>query len=254
MKKRWLTLVSASLACVMWATISAKTTTVEEVVPDVTPVYNLFTFEVTDEVQPAFYETGYQNFTQSLANEPGTWVMNAGNDKTNNQLVYVAEVYENKKAYEAHKKSPQYNAFVDAVGRHLNSRAFYSLEPVALLTKEEPLQLVNEDTVLVNLAKVTVKSGYNDDFARIVVAEMKQSIATEPGVLAMYAGRVKGDRNTWYFFEVYANEDAYAKHRNTWAFKWYISETKDMVLEKFVTPIEAKLIMHKGQVNYEAIQ
>lgn len=81
---------------------------------------------------------------------------------------------------------------------------------------------------------------------------MKQSIATEPGVLAMYAGRVKGDRNTWYFFEIYENEAAYTKHRNTWAFKWYISETKDMVAEKSVTPIKAKLMMHKGHINYEA--
>lgn len=251
MKKYWKMLATTSLLCLMMATGSAKSTTVEPEVPDNIPVYNLFTFEVDQAVQPAFYDNGYQNFTKSLANESGTWAMNAGTDKTNSNLVYVAEIYENNKAYEIHKKSPQYNAFIDAVGRHLNSRTFYALEPVALLTKEDSLALVNDTQVLVNLAMVKVKPGYNEDFSRVVVDEMKQSIATEPGVLAMYAGQVKGDKNTWYFYEIYANKEAYEKHRNTWAFKWYISETKDMLTDKSITSMEAKLLMHKGAINYE---
>ncbi|MCF0156215.1 MAG: hypothetical protein HUJ85_03930, partial [Veillonella sp.] len=48
------------------------------------------------------------------------------------------------------------------------------------------------------------------------------------------------------FFEVYANPEAYQFHTQTEHFKNYIAQTKDMLEDKNLTPLNNMLLLSKG--------
>lgn len=60
---------------------------------------------------------------------------------------------------------------------------------------------------------MNVKPSENEKFKAMVLPEMTQSLKVEPGEPAMYAATVKEQPNRWVFFEIYANDEAYAAHR-----------------------------------------
>ena len=251
MKKTLAALFGASLLTLLMPLCSASAADAAAETANV-PIYNMFKFDVDTELQQTFFESGKHNFTVSLANEPGTLSMNIVRSKDNPSEVYVVEVYANQAAYEAHRASPQFKSYVEDIGSKLTNRTVYSLTPVFLMEKPSPLHFENDETVRVNMARVKVLPEKQEMFTRIIVNEMKESVSEEPGVLLIYAGRDKADPDAWYFFEIYRDDAAYEAHRETQVFKDYISSTKDMVTDKWVTTVDAVLMMNQGGLFYEA--
>lgn len=81
---------------------------------------------------------------------------------------------------------------------------------------------------------------------------MQQSIAKEQGVLAMYAVTFKDQLNEWRFFEIYADENAYAAHRASKHFQHYLSATAEMVAEKKLINLQGGTLMNKGGMQFVA--
>jgi quinol monooxygenase YgiN len=79
---------------------------------------------------------------------------------------------------------------------------------------------------------------------------MAQSIKLEEGVLAMYAAIDKANPNRWYFYEVYASEEAYQAHRLTPHFKEYIEQTAEMTTYKEAIAIKPGKLMNKGGLTW----
>lgn len=99
---------------------------------------------------------------------------------------------------------------------------------------------------LVRYIEVDVVADKAGEFERIVTKGMQEAMLKEDGVLAMYAVAVKGEPNKFRFFEIYANEAAYEKHRNTPHFKQYIEETQAMVTRKDFIDTDNVLLLNKA--------
>lgn len=101
--------------------------------------------------------------------------------------------------------------------------------------------LAGEKAPCVNMAEITLKPECRDAFLAAVREEMRESLRVEPGVVALYMVADENDENKLTFFEIYADDEAYQKHRDTPHFKKYIETTKDMAVSKKViraTPLE----------------
>lgn len=91
------------------------------------------------------------------------------------------------------------------------------------------------------MAEITLKPECREAFLAAVREEMRESLRVEPGVVALYMVADENNENKLTFFEIYADDEAYQKHRDTPHFKKYIETTKDMAVSKKVirvTPLE----------------
>lgn len=194
---------------------------------------------------------GRYNLTVSLANEPGTLSMSAAHLADHPEVNYVFEVYADESAYEAHAASPQFRAFVDFAATGLTDRAVYTCAPQLLLDRPEGYR-ITDGSAAPCLARVVVPAERDAAFREAVFANMRASVETEPGVLAMYALTLADDPTTWCFWEVYASEGAYAAHRETDHFKAYIAATAEIVADKELTPLVADTLVCQGGLDVEA--
>jgi quinol monooxygenase YgiN len=97
------------------------------------------------------------------------------------------------------------------------------------------LMLLSCDTLaqnkkqMVRLAKIVVDSSRVEEYKAILKEEAEKSIATEPGVLTLYAVSEKENPTHFTILEIYADSAAYKAHLQTPHFLRYKTGTKDMV-------------------------
>ncbi len=84
----------------------------------------------------------------------------------------------------------------------------------------------------VRMAFLTVKPDQLEAFRRIVREEMEASVRLEPGVLGIYALADEDSPGQLRFVELYADAEAYEKHRKTPHFQKFFRLTKDMVTKR----------------------
>ncbi|MDO4537824.1 MAG: antibiotic biosynthesis monooxygenase [Coriobacteriales bacterium] len=198
-----------------------------------------------------FASVGEHNLVTSLETEPGTLSMSATHLPDDATVNFVFEIYADQAAYEVHAASPQFGAFAALAGEVLTDRAVYACTPQLLLDKPEGLCVKGANEVAPRLARVVVPAENDAAFRTAVFANMRASVEKEPGVLAMYAVTLADDPETWYFWEIYASEQAYAAHRETEHFKAYIAATADLTSDKELTPLAADTLVFQGGLNEE---
>lgn len=210
------------------------------------PITRLFRLVADPAHLDSFASVGAQNLTTSIDTEPGTLSMSATHLPDDPSVNYVFEVYADQAAYEVHAASPQFKAYVDMAAGVLTDRAVYPCTPQLLVEKPEGLRVTSAADAAPRLARVVVPTEHDAAFREAVFANMRASVAEEPGVLAMYAVTLTDDPATWYFWEVYASEEAYAAHRETTHFKAYIAATGDLVSDKELTPLVSDTLVSQG--------
>ena len=216
------------------------------------PITRLFRL-VSDEGQcDRFASVGEHNLLTSIDVEPGTLSMSAAHLADDPCVNYVFEIYRDEAAYEVHAASGQFLAFADFARTGLTDRAVYTCSPELLLEKEGGLKVRRGETACVRMARLVVSEGHGPAFREAVFANMRASVATEEGVLAMYASTLADDASVWYFWEVYASEEAYAAHRETDHFKAYIAATAGLVTAKELTPLVADTLVNQGGLDWQA--
>lgn len=191
-------------------------------------------------------EIGSQNFHTSMEKEPGTLFMAMGSEKEHPERTYVMEIYADEHAYQTHATSQHFQAFASFAGEHLQGRQVENLTPEVLVEKEEGISLVQASNHELRIACLTIKPGHLSAFKEVVAKEMKQSIQVEEGVQLLFAASVMDQPGEWIFIELYQNQEAYNKHRETSHFKTYIEETKDMVLNKTLQVLMPQIVVSKG--------
>lgn len=216
------------------------------------PITRLFRL-VADAAQlESFAEVGQHNLLTSIENEAGTLSMSATHLPDDPSVNYVFEIYADQDAYEVHASSPQFKAYGAMAAEVLVDRAVYACTPQLLLDKPEGLRVTDARGAAPRLARVVVPAGHDAAFREAVFANMRASIECEPGVLAMYAVTLTDDPATWYFWEVYASEQAYAAHRETDHFKAYIAATADLVSDKELIPLTPDTLVTQGSLSWSA--
>lgn len=88
------------------------------------------------------------------------------------------------------------------------------------------------EATAVRIAHLTIKPEHLEAFTLAVKEEMRDALAREPGVIAIYAVADKTDPCKMTFFEMYIDDDAYELHRKTPHFVKYFETTKDMIAER----------------------
>lgn len=67
----------------------------------------------------------------------------------------------------------------------------------------------------------------------------------------MFAGIDKQNVNDCYFYEIYENDAAYAKHVESKQFKDYISSTQEMVIDKDLQILDGEILVSQGQLEFD---
>ncbi|RIY32016.1 antibiotic biosynthesis monooxygenase [Psittacicella hinzii] len=212
-----------------------------------TPLFNIFELGVQSQATAKYDAVAQNNISTSIAQEKGTLAMYSLKDANNPNLAYMVEVYADQEAYQVHAQSPQYKNFLENSPQILTDhKVRIALEPQFMADKKVEATA----PVTTKLVKVTVKPEFNQAFAEIVVGEMQEAIKVEEGVLAMYAAKTKEQDNVWYFFEIYADEQAYEYHRQTPHYKYYIEQTQHMVEDKYFYNLTPSYLGNQGGLTW----
>lgn len=216
------------------------------------PILHIVELGVASGQQQAFNEAGRENLSESVGGEPGTLALYAVSPRGNPDLAYLVEVYADADAYQAHVAGAPYKTYATKAPQLLTDhKKFIDTEPVFLAEKPTAIRAMNADGApILRMVQVTLNPDAVQAFRRIVVDEMKQAMAKEPGVLAMYAASKKGQADTWYFVEMYADENAYATHRQTPHFQTYLKETASMVADKTMMEMDTRILFNKGGLYF----
>ncbi len=200
--------------------------------------------ENTDE----FSRVGEANLTTSIEVESGTLAMYSTHLADDPAMCYVFEVYADDDAYQVHAASPQFKAYVAMAAENLTSREVCQVQPELMVEKAEGLR-VTDSNASPRCCFVQILPNKLEKFREAVFQNMRTSVATEPGVLYLYACSFADDPLRWVFWEGYASEEAYEEHRATEHFKAYISATADCLSEKELVRLTADCLVSKGVLN-----
>lgn len=174
-------------------------------------VMNIFELGIKAGKSRQYDEVARSNISSSVETESGTLAMYSLKRKDNLNQAYMIEIYAGKEAYKKHLDSEQYQAFIERAPEITDKKSKTDVTPQFLGDK----RIVQNERTINNLVIVDVKSEHQQAFKNIVLAEMSDSLKLEDGVLAMYAATDAKNENRWYFYEIYASEADYQRHRQT---------------------------------------
>lgn len=195
-----------------------------------------------------FDRVGEHNLVTSIRQEDGTLAMYSTHLPDDPAMCYVFEVYASEDAYQVHASSDQFKAYVAMASTTLTSREVFSVVPELMVEKSDGL-MITDGNASPRCCFVTILPNKLDAFREAVFANMRASVAKEPGVLVLYAASMADDPLRWVFWEVYASEEAYDAHRQTDHFKAYISATADCLSSKELIPLAADTLVSKGVLS-----
>ncbi|MEX3019191.1 putative quinol monooxygenase [Kluyvera sp. STS39-E] len=215
----------------------------------VPPVFNIFELVIKQDKYSAYDSLAEKNITASVTGEPGTLAMYSANKTASPSVAYVFEIYADSDAYQQHLNSTSYKEFLRNSADILQTSQQRRIDVIPQFLADK--QIAQSDKTINNFVIVEVKPAFRQAFCDIVLPEMAQSIKVEEGVQAMYAAIDKANPNRWYFYEIYASEEAYQAHRLTPHFKEYIAQTAEMTTYKEAIAIRPGMLKNKGGLMYE---
>ncbi len=112
------------------------------------------------------------------------------------------------------------NSVIKTAGRSLLCIFFFFTSYVAI---------AQEKTWMVRLAKLEIDTAYLQQYKAAVEVHTKAAVASEPGVLTLYAMYEKDHPNRVTVLEIYASKEAYQFHLKTPHFIKYKTGTAKMV-------------------------
>lgn len=95
----------------------------------------------------------------------------------------------------------------------------------------------------VRIAQLDIKPEFLEAFTAAVREGMETALRVEPGVFAIYAVADRQNPAKLTFFEMYVDDDAYERHRNTPHFQKYFHTTKHMIARRVLleaVPVELR--------------
>lgn len=210
-------------------------------------VMNLFELGVRPDRDKDFADVARQTISASVDHEAGTLAMYALHRSDNPRQAFMVELYENESAYRKHLNAEPYKAFADRAPDIIDQKNKITLEPQFLGDKH----IIPDERTINNLVIVEVKPEFQTEFKNIVLPEMAESLKVEKGVLAMYAATDSQTPNRWYFYEIYASEEAYQLHRQTPHFRDYLRQTAHMSVSKNAIPVKPVFLRNKSGIKQD---
>lgn len=217
---------------------------------DNAPVVGLYRFQVPEELQGPFNSVGVENFTSSMAQEPNTLSMNAAHVKGDTSTAYVLEVYKDTEALDIHRKSEHFKKYLSEVGSKLTNRKIYDVQPIILMEKASPLEIINDGAAVVTLTDFTVMKDMVDDVKKQYELDISRAIRDDEGYKAGYILRDTNNRNHWYVFQIYSDEAAYKKHVTSPGYRFAMGQIKNYVQNSRTEILEGDLLVNQGGQSF----
>lgn len=210
-------------------------------------VMNIFELGIKSGKNRQYDDVARSNISSSVETESGTLAMYSLKRKDDLNQAYMIEIYAGKEAYKKHLDSEQYQTFIERAPEITDKKSKTDVTPQFLGDK----RIVQNERTINNLVIVDVKPEHQQAFKNIVLAEMSDSLKLEDGVLAMYAATDAKNENRWYFYEIYASEADYQRHRQTPHFRGYIEQTSEMTTAKESIPVVPVFLRNKGAMQFD---
>lgn len=99
------------------------------------PIIRIFEMQIRPESVQKFTELGKNNIRQSVNTEQGVLGMYVMTDKTDPNKFYVVEAYADETAYQAHRASPHFQAWLNGAKEMIVSRKMIETNPVVFGSK-----------------------------------------------------------------------------------------------------------------------
>ncbi len=96
------------------------------------PIMNFFELGIAEGQNAAYHQVAQHNIQTSIKNEKGTLAMIALQSQNNPQLGYMLELYADEAAYQAHRQTPHFQAYLKDTAAMLESKDYRTVQPLYL--------------------------------------------------------------------------------------------------------------------------
>ena len=136
-------------------------------------------------------------------NEAGSYALYGGLDAKKPDVMRLLEIYEDEAAYQVHRDSEGFKAFITEREPILEKLTILPVDPIVLEQKKEG----TAKTVMMTL--IVVKPESLEEFKQLITQEMSRAAAQEPGVLGLFATAERGERsNVIHVLALYLDDEA----------------------------------------------
>ena len=97
------------------------------------PILNLFELGIQPGQTAAYDAVGQNNINASVGNEAGMLAMYSVKQKNNPHMAYMVEIYADDAAYQSHRATPHFKAYLDKTADLLADKQAISPSPRACL-------------------------------------------------------------------------------------------------------------------------
>ena len=157
-------------------------------------------------------------------NESGSYSLYGGVDAGNPDLMRILEIYEDEAAYQVHRDSEGFKAFVAEREPIFESLKILPVDPIVLEQKKEG------SAKTVSMALVEVKPECLEEFRALTVQEFSRAVAEDAGVMGLFATAEQGDRNNFvHTLEMFADDEARERYFASERFKAYNAKAAGLV-------------------------
>ena len=213
------------------------------------PTLNVYDFEVKKDKEASYKSITEDYVNKTMGTEQGVLGLFVATDERDKITSFVIEIYNDYLAFSNHTKNQASRDF-KAVIPQIAEGNLNSTEVDIQIAKDKKVEQ-NENTFTVYTV-IDVKPENNKEFTEII-KNIAETTFNEEGALLVYLGTDRRNPSKWCLFEVYKDIDSYLNHRSAKYFKDYITQTKDMIVDKKRAELQVLKLENKGSLDYKKL-
>ena len=174
-------------------------------------------------------------------NEKGSYALYGAISRENPDLMRILEVYESEDAYQIHRNSEGFKAFLTERAPILESLKILPVDPIILEQKAEGVGTCAAMTLL------EVKPEKLSEFNALMSQEISRAVVEVPGVMAIFATSEQDARKNFvHVLEVYTDETARKNYLSSENYSSYRQAADNFIISrKIFENLPAKIILSR---------
>ena len=213
------------------------------------PTLNVYDFEVKKDKEASYKTVTEDYVNKTMGTEQGVLGLFATTDERDKIISFVVEIYNDYLAFSNHTKNQTSKDF-KAVIPQIAEGNLNSTEVDIQIAKDKKIEQ-NDNTFAVYTV-IDIKPENSQEFTEII-KNIAETTFNEEGTLLVYLGTDRRNPSKWCLFEVYKDIDSYLNHRSAKYFKDYITQTKDMIVDKKRAELQVLKLENKGGLDYKKL-
>lgn len=212
------------------------------------PIFKITKLDIKKENRVSLTTEEETELENSIPVEMGTLLLASGHEDAEGCNNYLVELYRDSEAYEMHSMANYSDHYDKTINEIAINKKVYDLNTEWITTKPKESLDAFANNFVIRIAKIEVADNNHDKFATMAKKEMNRAIAQEPGVEILMAGSNKENKNEWFFFEVFVNDEAYDKHIKSKWFIDYIKTSENIVKDKQIHELARDTMAVQGPI------